>query len=210
MALYLNNYTGAFVFIAFAAFFDFFDGFAARLLKAYSNIGAELDSLADVISFGMAPGCVVYIYLDRFPVNLPYALPFMAFLLPVFSALRLAKFNIDTRQTTSFLGLPVPANALFWASFIPAIHPFTDRSPLLILLLLLILLVAFCLLMVSELPMFSLKFKNFHWKGNEWSYSLLLLSFLFIVLFHHLGHVLFGVSLIIITFVLMSLIKNKK
>jgi CDP-diacylglycerol--serine O-phosphatidyltransferase len=210
MALYLNNYVGAFVFIALAAVFDFLDGFAARLLKAYSNLGAELDSLADVISFGLAPGCIVYIYLEQFPVHLPYALPFIAFLLPVFSALRLAKFNIDTRQTNSFLGLPVPANALFWSSFIPSIQPFTDLHPLFFLLLLLVLLITFCLLLVSELPMFSLKFKNFHWKGNEWSYSLLFFSFLFIISFYLLGYVLFGVSLIIITFILMSLIKSKK
>jgi CDP-diacylglycerol--serine O-phosphatidyltransferase len=210
MALYLHNYTGAFVFIALAAVFDFLDGFAARLLKAYSNLGAELDSLADVVSFGLAPGCVVYIYLEQFPIDLPYALPFIAFLLPVFSALRLAKFNIDTRQTTSFLGLPVPADALFWASFIPSVQPFTDLHPLFFLALLMVLLVTFCLLLVSELPMFSLKFNNFRWKGNEWSYSLLFLSFLLIVLFYQSGHVLFAVSLIIIAFILMSLLKGKK
>jgi CDP-diacylglycerol--serine O-phosphatidyltransferase len=209
MALYLNNYIGAFVFIAFAAVFDFFDGFAARLLKAYSNIGAELDSLADVISFGMAPGCIVYIYLEQYPVDLPYALPFIAFLIPVFSALRLAKFNIDTRQTTSFLGLPVPANALFWSSFIPSIQPFTDLHPFFFLLLLLVLLVVFSLLMVSELPMFSLKFKNFRWKGNEWSYGLLLFSFFSIALLHFLGHILFGVTLIVLAFILTSLVKDK-
>jgi CDP-diacylglycerol--serine O-phosphatidyltransferase len=210
MALYLNNYMGAFVFIVLAAVFDFFDGFAARLLKAYSNLGAELDSLADIVSFGMAPGCIVFVYLEQFPIDLPYALPFIAFLLPVFSALRLAKFNIDTRQTISFLGLPVPANALFWSSFIPSIQPFTDSHPLFSLLLLLVLLLTFCLLMVSELPMFSLKFKSFRWKGNEWPYALLLLSVLFIAWFYYLGHVLFGVSLIIIVFILMSLIKSKK
>ncbi|MDR2057694.1 MAG: CDP-diacylglycerol--serine O-phosphatidyltransferase [Dysgonamonadaceae bacterium] len=210
MALHQNNYTGTFVFIALAAVFDFLDGFAARLLKAYSKIGAELDSLADIVSFGLAPGCIVYIYLEQFPVDLPYALPFIAFLLPVFSALRLAKFNIDTRQTTSFLGLPVPANALFWASLIPSIQPFTDLHPIFFLSLLPVLLVTFCLLLVSELPMFSLKFKNFRWKGNEWPYSLLFISLLSIVFFHWLGHLLLGISLIIIVFILMSLVKNKK
>jgi CDP-diacylglycerol--serine O-phosphatidyltransferase len=197
------------VFIVLAAVFDFLDGFAARLLKAYSKIGAELDSLADVVSFGMAPGCIVYIYLEQYPIHLPYALPFIAFLLPIFSALRLAKFNIDTRQTTSFLGLPVPANALFWSSFIPSVQPFTVLHPLFFLVLILVLLVTFCLLLVSELPMFSLKFKDFRWKGNEWPYSLLIISLLLIVVFYLLGYFLFGISLIVIAFIFMSLIKSK-
>jgi CDP-diacylglycerol--serine O-phosphatidyltransferase len=212
MALQFENYTGAFIFIALASVFDFLDGFAARLLKAYSKIGAELDSLADVISFGLAPGCIVYIYLAQHPLDLPFAagLPFVAFLLPVFAALRLAKFNIDTRQTTSFLGLPVPANALFWASFIPSILSFTAPYPLLSTLIVLALLVVFSLLMVSEIPMFSLKFKNFNWKGNEWSYSLIILSVLFIILFSFGKYPLFGISLIVVAFILMSLIKNKQ
>jgi CDP-diacylglycerol--serine O-phosphatidyltransferase len=198
------------VFIVLAAVFDFLDGFAARLLKAYSKIGAELDSLADVVSFGMAPGCIVYIYLEQFPMPLPYALPFIAFLLLVFSALRLAKFNVDTRQTDSFLGLPVPANALFWASFIPSVQPFSGLCPFFFLILVLVLLVIFCLLLVSELPMFSLKFHDFRWKGNEWPYSLLLLSLLLIVVFYLSGYVLFGISSTVIVFILMSLVKSKK
>jgi CDP-diacylglycerol--serine O-phosphatidyltransferase len=210
MALRFENYTGAFAFIVMASVFDFLDGFAARMLKAYSNIGAELDSLADMVSFGLAPGCIVYIYLVHFPLELPFAVPFAAFFLPVFAALRLAKFNVDTRQTTSFLGLPVPANALFWSSFIPAIAPFTASQPLFMLSLVIILIIAFSLLMVSEIPMFSLKFKNFQWKGNEWSFSLVLLSILLISIFSFLGTVFFGVCLIIVVFILMSLVKNKQ
>jgi CDP-diacylglycerol--serine O-phosphatidyltransferase len=212
MALRFDNYTGAFVFIALAAVFDFMDGFSARLLRAYSKIGRELDSLADMISFGLAPGCVVYIYLEQLPLvwSFSVALPFITFLLPIFAALRLAKFNVDTRQKTSFLGLPVPANALFWASFIPSTLPFTASNPVLWAFIVLILLITFSLLMVSEIPMFSLKFKELKWKGNEWPYSLLILSVLFIVLFYFLGYVLFAISLTVIAFILMSLLKSKQ
>ncbi|MCC8147081.1 MAG: CDP-diacylglycerol--serine O-phosphatidyltransferase [Bacteroidales bacterium] len=209
MVLKYESYSGAFVFIIFAAVFDFLDGFAARLLKAYSKIGAELDSLADVISFGLAPGCIIFTYLNKlsFELNLP-GLPFIAFLLPIFSAVRLAKFNIDTRQTDSFLGLPVPASGLFWASFIPSIFLYSQNNQFLWKIILLLLLIVFCLLMVSETPMFSLKFKSAQWKGNEWSYSLILISIPILLFSHFFSSVLLGVSLIIITFIGMSLIKN--
>jgi len=108
-----GNYEGAIIAILLAAVFDFFDGFAARLLKAYSPMGKELDSLADMVSFGVAPGAIVFSLLSE--TNVCEWLPFLAFLIPVFSGLRLAKFNIDERQTTSFIGLPTPANAIFWA-----------------------------------------------------------------------------------------------
>ena len=211
MALKYESYIGAFIFIALAAVFDFLDGFTARILKAYSKLGAELDSLADVISFGLAPGCVVYIYLDSISQQLNISgLPFVAFLLPIFSAIRLAKFNIDTRQTNSFLGLPVPANALFWSSFIPSILPYSQTNLNFYWIITAILLIAFCLLLVSEIPMFSLKLKNFAWKENEWSYSLLFLSILVIFSFYFLFNSVFpGISLIIIIYITMSLIKNR-
>ena len=106
------------IWVMLAALFDFMDGFAARLLKAFSPIGKELDSLSDVISFGVAPGLMLYESLRLVALHLPLGsyntwVPYMACVIPVFSALRLAKFNIDDRQTTSFLGLPVPAHALF-------------------------------------------------------------------------------------------------
>jgi len=110
--------------IIIGAVFDFSDGFAARMLKAYSPIGKDLDSLADVVTFGVAPGVIVfrllfeitYVGVPGLASNSYQYLPYVAFVIPVFSALRLAKFNIDDRQTTSFIGLPVPAHALFWAS----------------------------------------------------------------------------------------------
>jgi len=206
MALKFNNYTGAFIFIAMAAVFDFLDGLSARLLKAYSDIGIQLDSLADVISFGLAPGCIVYSYFASYTYIGGF--PLLAFLLPVFSAVRLAKFNVDGRQTTSFLGLPVPASGLFWSSFIPSIHwiaaPFSIYG---LLTMVSILLIAFCVLMVSELPMFSLKFKNLKWKDNQWSFLLIGISVVIMAVFAALGIALLGVSVIILVYLALSLVK---
>ena len=206
MALKFNNYTGAFIFVAMAAVFDFLDGLAARLLKAYSNIGAELDSLADVISFGLAPGCIVYSYFASYTSVVDFHL--FAFLLPVFSALRLAKFNVDDRQTTSFLGLAVPASGLFWSSFIPSIPwiaPSLSMDAQLTIVVVLI--IVFCVLMVSELPMFSLKFKNLKWADNRWPFSLAGISVIVIALSASLGMVLLGVSVIVLMYIVLSVLK---
>jgi len=107
-----GNYFAVLVFILIAAFFDFIDGLAARLLQAYSPMGKELDSLADVVSFGLAPGAVCFSLLSQ--SSLPFWVAFAGFVITLFSALRLAKFNIDERQGSSFLGLATPANAIFW------------------------------------------------------------------------------------------------
>jgi CDP-diacylglycerol--serine O-phosphatidyltransferase len=163
-----GNYTGAFVAILLSAVFDFFDGFAARLLKAYSPMGKELDSLADMISFGLAPGAIVFSLLTKTTIS--EWLSYLAFLIPVFSALRLAKFNIDDRQTSSFLGLPVPANAIFWAGLVYSYSPFLLSN----VWILLILIGLFCYFLVSEIPMFSLKFKNIAWKDNQLQYIFLI------------------------------------
>lgn len=163
-----GNYSWAFFFILLAAVFDFFDGFAARLLKAYSTIGKELDSLADVVSFGVAPGAMAFSVLQQSELHI--ALPLAGFLIPVFSALRLAKFNIDDRQTSSFLGLPVPANAIFWGGAIYSYADFWIFQPWILCALVLL----FCALLVSEIPMFSLKMKNFSWKENNTRYIFLL------------------------------------
>jgi len=144
------------------------DGFAARLLKAYSAMGKELDSLADMISFGLAPGAIVFSFLTDTGTN--EWLPFVGFLIPVFSGLRLAKFNIDDRQTSSFLGLPVPANAIFWAGLVYSFSPFLMNN----IWFLFILIALFCFFLVSEIPMFSLKFKNVSWKENQNQYLFLI------------------------------------
>ncbi|GHT76056.1 CDP-diacylglycerol--serine O-phosphatidyltransferase [Bacteroidia bacterium] len=205
LILRFNNSTGAFIFIVLAGIFDFLDGMAARALKAYSNIGAELDSLADVVSFGLAPGCIVYSYLSTYDSGMSW--PLIAFLLPVFSALRLAKFNVDTRQSTSFLGLPVPASGLFWTSLIPSIHLFFSSFSLIVPVGIVILLFVFCLLMISEIPMFSLKFKNLQWKGNEWPFSLIGISIIVIFLCVFNSMPLVSLSIIILIYILLSLVK---
>lgn len=174
--------------ILLAAVFDFFDGFAARALKAYSAIGKDLDSLADLISFGLAPAVVfssvIHFQLtgiwrsDFFSLDMMgQVLVLLPFILTVFAALRLAKFNNDTRQTESFIGLTTTATGMFTVSLVYILYSANDQmlnctSPWMVLVLVAI----FSALMVSEIPMFSLKFKSFGWKGNEHRYVLLLVS----------------------------------
>ena len=203
MAIRYDNYVGAFIFILLAACFDFMDGFVARLMKAYSSLGAQLDSLADVVSFGLAPGFLVYSFLSNSTVSVPYAanIPFLAFLIPVFAALRLAKFNIDSRQTTSFLGLPVPANALFWGALIPSI-PLSESNHIFFTFFILTFIVIFCMLMISELPMFSLKFTHYKWDGNQYPYLMILIT-LFLTAFFQL----LGICLAIVCYIFLSLIR---
>ena len=151
----------ALLFMILAAVFDFMDGLAARALQAYSAIGKELDSLADMVSFGLLPGVIVYVYLSGHLLN-PY-LPFVAFLIPVFSALRLAKFNLDERQTTSFIGMPTPANALFWGGLMYAYASFLQPY----IYGIIVLAVLMSLFLVAEFPLFSLIFKNLSWQDNK-------------------------------------------
>ena len=176
IVLMCNGYAaaaGAMIFIA--AVFDFLDGFAARLLKAYSPLGAQLDSLSDVVSFGVAPSFIVYHYLQSASVSVFNIIPFAAFLLAVFAELRLAKFNIDDRQTASFIGLPTPAMGLFVASL-----PFTLNNESLAFMgnlmtnvyFLIAIIILFSYLMVSEIPFFSLKIKNLRFKENIHIYIL--------------------------------------
>lgn len=164
--------------IGLSALFDFLDGMAARLLHAYSPLGKELDSLADLISFGLAPGLMVIhlmAYNSTFHGMAEYQSwwALSALLIPVFSALRLAKFNIDTRQTTSFIGLPVPANALFWIGICQAV--LRMESPVCGYAIV-VLVIIFSLLLVSEIPMFSLKFKNLKWKENYLRYLIIVVA----------------------------------
>ncbi len=166
---------GLMIFIA--AIFDFLDGFAARLLKAYSPLGAQLDSLSDVVSFGLAPSFIMYHYLQS--SSMSSFIPFAAFFLAVFAALRLAKFNIDERQTTSFIGLPTPAMGIFVASL-----PFTLNNEHIAFMgnvmtnvyFLLAIIILFSFLMVSEMPFFSLKIKNLRFKENIHIYILAIFS----------------------------------
>lgn len=171
------NYEMVMAFILIAAVFDFMDGLAARILKAYSAMGKELDSLADVVSFGVAPGVLIFSLINE--SALPDWMAFVGFIVPVFSALRLAKFNIDARQTSSFIGMPTPANALFWAGMGYSFSDLLIDNGLLTI----VLAIVFCLFLVSEVPMFSLKFKNLSLKNNWVQYLFLVGSVALIVYF---------------------------
>lgn len=172
------NYFWAIVFIVLGAVFDFFDGMVARALGVSSPVGKELDSLADVVTFGVAPSAMLFrlfqeVQYPEFMMPLRGFMPYTAFLMAAFSALRLAKFNIDTRQTSSFIGLPTPANALFWGSLIVGQHAFLVSGRFNAMFLFLFMLL-FCFLLVAELPLFALKFKNFGWADNKVKYIFLL------------------------------------
>lgn len=179
--------------IIIASVFDFGDGFAARSLQAYSPMGKELDSLSDMVSFGVAPGMIVYRLLEQACMTISSLgsvvdyIPFFALVIPVFSALRLAKFNIDERQTTSFIGMPVPAHALFWASIGYTFQTSIPQDSIGFVVGIVVAAILLSWLLVSEIPMFSLKVKSLKWKGNELRYILVGGTVLFVVLFGVLG-----------------------
>lgn len=204
-------------FIGLAAIFDFLDGTLARLLNARSPIGLQLDSLADVISFGVAPGFIVF-HLIQNSAGFHFSLwndislvSFAAFLIPAFSALRLAKFNIDDRQTDAFIGLPTPANALFFAS-LPLVYlqaANAGHQTIFNLLqnipLLLIITIIFSLLLVAPVPLMAFKFKTYRLSDNLLRYVFILMA---IVLFFALKF--YAIPLLVIFYVLMSLFSQKQ
>lgn len=206
---FMGVYPLAFTFIIAGAVFDFFDGLSARALKVSSPIGKELDSLADVITFGFAPAAMAFSWLREcadahLDMLVAFAMPFAAFLLVAFSALRLAKFNVDDRQTSSFIGLPTPANALFWGALVIGSHDTIVSNPYgWILIMALVLL--FSWLLVAEIPMFSLKFKNLTWKSNRTVYIFLLISIALLIV---LG--LNGLSAVIGWYIILSVLTQKR
>lgn len=182
-----GNAKMALIWIIIGAVFDFFDGMSARLLKVSSPIGKELDSLADDVTFGVAPATIVFAELGvmdypSFMEPLREILPYFAFLIAAFSALRLAKFNLDERQTTSFIGLPTPANALFWGSLLVMNPDWIENESWSVFAIIILILVSSYLL-ISELPMFALKFKHWGWKGNEVKYCFAIISLLTLTIF---------------------------
>lgn len=207
-----NNrlYLASFMIYA-AAIVDFLDGFAARWLNATSALGGELDSLADVVTFGVLPGCIYYQLLsaswhlepEALYVPILYTLP--AFLVSVCAAFRLGKFNVDERQHEAFLGLATPAMAIFAAS-LPLII-FTNGLGLSMLLLnkwlLYSFVVVFAWLMAAEIPMFALKSKSYRWKGNEWQIVFLILCVLLVVLFKYAG-----IAACILLYVITNILRN--
>lgn len=173
-----GNAEMALLWIIIGAVFDFFDGMTARLLHVSSPIGKELDSLADDITFGVAPATIVFSELQvmeypAFMESLRGFLPFVAYIMAAFSALRLAKFNLDERQALGFIGLPTPANALFWGSLVVGAGQWIESYPWMVFIVVAGLFVSSWLL-VSEIPMFALKFKQWGWKGNEVKYIFLM------------------------------------
>ncbi|MGL4632123.1 MAG: CDP-diacylglycerol--serine O-phosphatidyltransferase [Leadbetterella sp.] len=192
---------GILIFIALVL--DFFDGFVARLLKSPSEIGKELDSLADVVSFGVLPALIIYMMLDRgvqiFP-NQSYG----ALIIALASALRLAKFNVDTRQSESFIGVPTPSNGMIVASF-----PFIIESGTFLQSwvaqpwVLIVYILVMSILLNSEIPLFALKFKNFSWKDNGFKFVFLGLSAVALAILR-----LEAVPLIILSYVGLSMFRN--
>ena len=193
----------ALLFIVIGAVFDFFDGMVARLLHVSSPIGKELDSLADDITFGFAPSAIVFSFLCSFHVHFPL-IPFVAFVMAAFSALRLAKFNLDERQAMGFIGLPTPANALFWGSLIVGGGDWISSLPYAVWMILAMVLFSSYLL-VAEIPMFALKFKTWGWKGNEIKYVFLATCIPLLIV---MG--VSGLAAIIAWYVVLSVVNNSQ
>ena len=196
-----GDYRMALLFIVIGAVFDFFDGMVARLLHVSSPIGKELDSLADDITFGFAPSAIIFSYLSHLTSYISPLIPYLAFIMAAFSALRLAKFNLDERQALGFIGLPTPANALFWGALIGGLQGYDIHFEG----------IEWCIiagvfissyLLISEIPMFALKFKTWGWKGNEIKYIFLLtcIPMLFMGIF--------GLAAIIAWYVILSAINS--
>jgi len=212
MFIAMNMPVKAAIMIFVAGLFDFLDGFAARLLHAHSPIGADLDSLSDVVSSGVAPGFIMCWLMSRsfdlpsvtlFGINL---LPCLAFLLPMFSAIRLAKFNIDDTQTTSFRGIPAPGMAIFIASLplaLSQVGHLTDGA--LGYWACLGITLVFSFMMVCNLRFFSFKMKNTKWKGNEVRWIFLIIAVLGLAIFR-----LVALPFILMVYVLMSIFFARK
>jgi len=203
-----GSYYEALSAIIVGAVFDFFDGMTARLLHVSSPIGKELDSLADVITFGFAPSAIVFSFLSSFHIH-NMVVPFFAFLMAAFSALRLAKFNLDERQALGFIGLPTPANALFWGGLIAWLDSQTCFEPYQLptyyIYIVLALLALSCYLLVSELPLFALKFKTWGWRGNEVKYVFVLTCIPLLVFLGPLG-----LAVSIAWYVVLSLVHGNR
>ncbi|UZR93914.1 CDP-diacylglycerol--serine O-phosphatidyltransferase [Chondrinema litorale] len=195
--IYSGNYTLASWLIAIAALLDFSDGFAARMLKVSSPMGKELDSLADMVTFGLAPAMILF---NLYPEP-ESPLRYITLLIALASAWRLAKFNIDTRQSDSFLGVPTPASALFIGSLPLIFQQSPNLEAYLTAPVYLIISVFLSIAMVVELPLFSLKFKKFGFAENKVRYLFLIGSILLLIFLQFIA-----LPVIVVIYIIISLI----
>ena len=204
-----GNFSSAALLILFASIADFLDGFLAKKLNAVSDLGKQLDSLSDMITFGVSPSILMYYFLLELPQTIsPYS-NYLVVLIPIFSALRLAKFNIDANQDQNFKGLPTPANALFFASLVYFLsNNQTLFSAEILYKTLLVLIMIFSYLLNSNVMFFSLKFFSSGWVGNEFRYAFLLICLFVIAIAFFMNILGLSVSIIILLYIVMSLLNN--
>ncbi|MFV5692412.1 CDP-alcohol phosphatidyltransferase family protein [Flavobacterium sp. LT1R49] len=206
-----RNFEMAFYFVCLGIFLDFFDGFFARLFKVSSPLGLQLDSLADMVTSGVVPGLIMYQMMIDISTTMPDSymqiFPYLGFIITLGSCYRLANFNIDTRQTDSFIGLPTPANALFILS-LPLVLKYSDSLFVLEIFtnpwVLLVITLLSAYILNAEIPLFSLKIKKFIFKDNALQIIFLIISLLLLVFFQYLG-----IPLLIIFYILLSVVNNK-
>lgn len=206
-----QDFEMAFYFVSLGIFLDFFDGFFARLFHVSSPLGLQLDSLADMVTSGVVPGLVMFqMMISHASTAVEGHLqffPYLGFIITLGSCYRLANFNIDTRQTDSFIGLPTPANALFILS-LPLVLQSTNSLFMIELLsnqwFLLVITLLSAYMLNAEIPLFSLKIKKFSFKENALQIVFLASSFLLLVFFQYLG-----IPLLILLYVLLSIVNNK-
>ncbi|MEC8603692.1 MAG: CDP-diacylglycerol--serine O-phosphatidyltransferase [Bacteroidota bacterium] len=204
-----GNFSSAALLILFASIADFLDGFLAKKLNAVSDLGKQLDSLSDMITFGVSPSILMYYFLLELPQTIsPYS-NYLVVLIPIFSALRLAKFNIDANQDQNFKGLPTPANALFFASLVYFLsNNQTLFSAEILYKTLLVLIMIFSYLLNSNVMFFSLKFFSSGWVGNEFRYAFLLICLFVIAIAFFMNILGLSVSIIILLYIVLSLLNN--
>lgn len=203
-----GSYELAFLFVALGIFFDFFDGFFARMFNVPSELGLQLDSLADMVTSGVVPGYIMFQLMSAEVEPIHPWFPYLGFIITLGACFRLANFNIDTRQSDSFIGLPTPANALFFLS-LPLIKSQSESLLLLELLInpwvLLVLTLLSAWIMNAEIPLFSLKVKQFSWQKNWIQVFFLSVCLLLLIVFQ-----IAAIPLIVVFYVLLSVILNRK
>ncbi len=201
------DFERAFFFVSLGIFLDFFDGFFARLFKVSSPLGLQLDSLADMVTSGLVPGFVMFTMLSNGNPTTSNWIPYLGFIITLGSCYRLANFNIDTRQTDSFIGLPTPANALFILS-LPLVMQHTNLEFLYEILknkwVLLSITALSAYILNAEIPLFSLKIKSFDFSKNKLQLIFLASSVVLLIVFQFLG-----IPLVILFYVLLSVVNNK-